>query len=339
MPDIHLDIEFFNHRKTVRLVGLLGRGSEVLPVRLWCYIAKHHADSGSLTGYSARSVEKVIAWWGKEGACVAALEETGFLDRIENGWKIHDWSEHARHLAAFRARGLKGAAARWGFAEKLSNAVSNAVSMNGSKSTVSDAPENASSIDPPPSVPPRSPSPTPRSSSSSKDDSEERRAREGLAEKVKAVFGGRIPTNYGGRASVTLSAEIVEVPGSERRKDTPPNERKRAKERRRRPPPDWTTVEALDPLDRVILAWKLVSETDLEDRGWDELHYSRATAAAADLLRYFKDYGLAGWCIAWVWQDIAVRGKKTCTLETVVKHSDRYKTSADYRQKVNEGGR
>ena len=67
MPYLNLDLNYFDHIKTKRLVGLLGRGSEVLPIRLWCACGKHRAESGKLDGYSAQEIESLVEWWGESG--------------------------------------------------------------------------------------------------------------------------------------------------------------------------------------------------------------------------------------------------------------------------------
>lgn len=55
---------------------------------------------------------------------VEAMVKVGFLDPIEGGYQIHDWFEHAGHLAAFKKRAKSGAKARWA-KYASSNATSN----------------------------------------------------------------------------------------------------------------------------------------------------------------------------------------------------------------------
>ena len=124
MPYLNLDVDYFDHIKTKRLVGLLGRGAEVLPIKLWGSCAKHHAESGKLTGYSTQEIEATCDWWGLEGQMVEAMVKVGFLDETEDGYQIHDWLDHAGHLAAFKARAIYAARKRWGKLGKRSNASS-----------------------------------------------------------------------------------------------------------------------------------------------------------------------------------------------------------------------
>lgn len=122
---LNLDLDYFTHPKTVRLVGLLGKGAEVLPIRLWCYCGKYHVESGRLTSYSIQEIEATVGWWGKSGEMVKAMLHVGFLDEADGEFQLHDWEEHEGHLLALRERGKTAAKARW---EKTrsSNATSNA---------------------------------------------------------------------------------------------------------------------------------------------------------------------------------------------------------------------
>lgn len=116
MADLNLDLHYFEHPKTVRLVGLLGRGAEVLPIKLWAYCGKVHAESGKLSNYSTRELESAIGWWGKESEAVAALVKVGFvreLTGVEAGFEAVDWLEHQGHLAAFKERSRKANEVRW----------------------------------------------------------------------------------------------------------------------------------------------------------------------------------------------------------------------------------
>jgi hypothetical protein len=113
MPYLNLDIDYFDHPKTKRLVGLLGKGSEVLPLKLWSYCGKFHAEAGDLTGYSGQEIESLVGWWGKSGECVNAMVTVGFIEKTDTGYRVHDWSEHAGHLGAFKARAKNAAEVRW----------------------------------------------------------------------------------------------------------------------------------------------------------------------------------------------------------------------------------
>jgi hypothetical protein len=141
MPSINLDLNYFDHPKTKRLVGLLGRGADVLPVRLWCTCGKHYPDSGELTGLTAQEIESQVAWWGQPGQMVEAMVKVGFLEKVDSGYAVHDWQDHSGHLAVYRDRAKTAAKARW--SKKRPHASSNASSINNASSIENDASSNA----------------------------------------------------------------------------------------------------------------------------------------------------------------------------------------------------
>ncbi len=113
MPYLNLELDYWTHRKTVRLVGLLGAGAEMLPLKLWTYVAKHHPETGRLQGYIAEELESAAGWTGAKGKMVDAMLLVGFLENIGDGFKIHGWMDHAGHLAAFKKRAKSAAKRRW----------------------------------------------------------------------------------------------------------------------------------------------------------------------------------------------------------------------------------
>lgn len=112
---INLDIGYFDHIKTVRLASMLGRGAEMLPVRLWCYCGMHPKDNGALTDFSANDVEAVVLkWWGKPGQAVEAMVKCGFLDFDGTTYIAHGFNEKNGHIIAFHHRAVHAANVRWG---------------------------------------------------------------------------------------------------------------------------------------------------------------------------------------------------------------------------------
>lgn len=113
MPSINLDLDYPDHPKTRRLVGILGRGAEAMPIRLWCYCGKYHRNDGSLSSYATEEIEALLDWHGEPGKAIQALVRVGFLDRTPEGLFVHDWEEHAGHLLAYHEAAKAGAKARW----------------------------------------------------------------------------------------------------------------------------------------------------------------------------------------------------------------------------------
>lgn len=135
MPTINLHPDYWTHPKTSRLIGRLGKGSEVLPLKLWTHCAIHHAETGRLDGYSAPEIEAVVQWWGKPGEAITSLVAVGFLDRLDSGdYQIHNWELRAGHIVKYQQKARDAALSRWkrprdapGIA--LGNARSNASAM------------------------------------------------------------------------------------------------------------------------------------------------------------------------------------------------------------------
>lgn len=147
MPYLNVDLDYFDHRKTKRLIGLIGRGAEVLPIRLWAYCGKHHSEDGRLAGYSDQEIEANVGWWGKAGEMMPALKRAGFVDNPNGCWEVHAWEEHQGHIAAFKLKGAAMAKARWDKARAdaasiaASNTTSNAQKRVGIAGSVRPEPE------------------------------------------------------------------------------------------------------------------------------------------------------------------------------------------------------
>lgn len=132
MPELNLDINYHEHVKTRRLMARLGPQADVLPVRLWCYTAKHYAKDGRLVGHTDIEIESAINWWGEKGVCVAAMLDIGFIETEKNTFRVHDWKYWSGHLAAYQIRARKAAKARWskGNGKPKPDATSNATSIS-----------------------------------------------------------------------------------------------------------------------------------------------------------------------------------------------------------------
>lgn len=122
MPNLNLDLDYFTHPKIRRLVGLLGPGSDVLPIRLWCYAGKYHTDDGAFRGYTVAEIESVAGWNGASGAMINAFLQVRLMDKKKGVYSIHDWAATNGHLINFKQRATLAANMRWG----ISNATSNA---------------------------------------------------------------------------------------------------------------------------------------------------------------------------------------------------------------------
>lgn len=113
MPYLNLDLDYFSHPKIVRFTAKLGLEHVAIPIRLWCYVAKYHCEDGMLKGYSKHEIEASLGWTGESGKLVDTLVEIRILDTVGQQYKVHDWKEHAGHLAAFKRRAKTAAKKRW----------------------------------------------------------------------------------------------------------------------------------------------------------------------------------------------------------------------------------
>jgi hypothetical protein len=162
MPYLNLDLGFPRHPKVKRLVGLLGRGAEMLLIRLWCHCGEHHCETGALTGFSGQEIESIIEWWGERGRAADALVSLGFIDATDSGFVVHDWLEHSGHLAALKARGRANAQKRWRKAiEGVEYASSNATSIAKHAASYATSIANSNADSNAPTIPSKYP-PTPQ---------------------------------------------------------------------------------------------------------------------------------------------------------------------------------
>lgn len=113
MASINVDLDYQDHPKTLALVGLLGKSAEILPIRLWLYCGKYHAEKGIIPAPCASAVETRIRWWGRPGDAISALVEAGFLERLGDGsLAVHDWKDFQGHIHVYKIRAQKARAAQ-----------------------------------------------------------------------------------------------------------------------------------------------------------------------------------------------------------------------------------
>ena len=113
MPSINLDLDYFDHRQTKRLVGLLGHGAELLPLRLWTYCGKFHSDTGSLADYMEEEIETLAGWWGKPGQMLPAMVKCEWMEQRAGKWRMTNWLKWQGHLVAYKKRASLASQARW----------------------------------------------------------------------------------------------------------------------------------------------------------------------------------------------------------------------------------
>lgn len=80
----------------------------------------------------------------------------------------------------------------------------------------------------------------------------------------------------------------------------------------------------LSDVQKIVKGWKIVTGIPTDDGGWDSVHFSRHAKSAKSLLTLFGSWEKAVECIEHVYNDFESR-KLSCTIETVVKHSDKFR--------------
>ena len=127
MTYLNLDTRYFDHPKTRRLIGILGRNSDVYPLKLWAYAAEYHEETGDLSSYTDSDLEEICGWRGVKGKLIEVLVEVGFIDRVGDKTQLHNWQEHEGHIAALKERNRANAKSRWAKYRKAQKEVRDAV--------------------------------------------------------------------------------------------------------------------------------------------------------------------------------------------------------------------
>lgn len=93
MANVLIDSTLTKNPKFLELMGELNVGKRDLLwmlYQLWSWVADYYPD-GNLVGVSEASLVHAMECGREPQAVAQALEKTGFLDLITNGWHIHDW--------------------------------------------------------------------------------------------------------------------------------------------------------------------------------------------------------------------------------------------------------
>lgn len=92
---IKAEIQGIDRVEEIIAIGLL--------VRLWCAVMREE-DSGELAGWTPEKIAHYVGWDGPDpqtlinalcecGMSSANLSAPGFLEKTENGYRIHEWAE------------------------------------------------------------------------------------------------------------------------------------------------------------------------------------------------------------------------------------------------------
>jgi hypothetical protein len=103
--DFRVRFGFFDHPKTVKLARRGGHEAVVCFLRLWEFCgATPERGGGDLTGLDDEDIEIAARWTGAPGLLVESLEAVGFLDGVELGRSVHDFTQHNPFVAESNSR-------------------------------------------------------------------------------------------------------------------------------------------------------------------------------------------------------------------------------------------
>ena len=108
-----------DHPKTFKLAKELAVSLPEVIGHLHClwWWSLDYAPDGDLSRFEAEVIARGCLWEGDPKSFVNGLTEAGFLDRVDETMKLHDWEEYAgrflRANSARQERALKANHARW----------------------------------------------------------------------------------------------------------------------------------------------------------------------------------------------------------------------------------
>ncbi len=121
---MNVDLNFLRHPKTIRLCGITrDPAAGIYLIRLWSHVGEFYPTTGLLPEHSGSEIEMLCDWRGDPGILIAALVDLGFMEKLEQGYQVHDWPDHSGHLGVFKVRAKKAATARWGPLVNTSEAI------------------------------------------------------------------------------------------------------------------------------------------------------------------------------------------------------------------------
>lgn len=113
--DIRINVGFFQHHKTKKLIYKLGHEGVTSLLTLWAYAAQNK-PKGNLSGMDSLDIALAAGWSGDAERFTSILKDIGFLEIQGETYTIHDWELHnpyAFHAEERSEHARKAARARW----------------------------------------------------------------------------------------------------------------------------------------------------------------------------------------------------------------------------------
>jgi hypothetical protein len=125
--DIRLDVDFYGHPKTIKLIRRLGFEGVVCLQRLWLFAAKHKCD-GDLDGMDEEEIAIASGWNNDPSTFVTTLVQLRWLDVDNETYSLHKWVDRNGYAASSDDRSDKS---RFSRMAKLYPAVYNDLKSQG----------------------------------------------------------------------------------------------------------------------------------------------------------------------------------------------------------------
>ncbi len=146
MPEINIDIEYFDHRKTKRLILRFGEDAAIYPIKIWSYAARHHPIDGLFSGYADEEIAAILSASSNAISILQALIDVVFLDRTPAGIAVHGWVERQGHIVAYHERAKHAANKRWSKLRQNEGNDATSIAISTPKHATSNALQEAQSV-------------------------------------------------------------------------------------------------------------------------------------------------------------------------------------------------
>ena len=91
--DIRLAVAFKGHRKRKKLRKLIGDKSDSYLIDFWITVATD-CPNGILKGWDKEDIAFACDWDEEPDKLIDSLIKSGWLDKNDDNYSVHDWEEH-----------------------------------------------------------------------------------------------------------------------------------------------------------------------------------------------------------------------------------------------------
>lgn len=91
--DFRVSVDYFEHPKTISLIGACGKLGVFCHLKLIAFAAKFSPNTGSLAKWRDQQLEAFAGWDGAPGQFIQALIDNRLLDGDDCARVLHDWAD------------------------------------------------------------------------------------------------------------------------------------------------------------------------------------------------------------------------------------------------------